>query len=38
MTNREILAELKKSWEYLNDITENGNQEHCGGTTTKIYN
>lgn len=35
MTNREILAELKKSWEYLNDITENGNQEHCGGQLPK---
>ena len=31
MTNREILAELKRCYEYLYDITENGNQAHCGG-------
>ncbi len=31
MTNKEILAELKKSYEYLNDICENGSFEHCNG-------
>ena len=31
MTNREILAELKKSYEYLSDIIENGSEEHCDG-------
>lgn len=31
MTNKEILAELKKCWEYLNDIDNNGNAAHCGG-------
>lgn len=31
MTNREILAELKRSYEYLYDIIENGNEVHCNG-------
>lgn len=31
MTNKEILAELKKSYEYLFDIIENGSQLHCDG-------
>ena len=31
MTNREILAELKRSYEYLYDIIENGNEEHFNG-------
>ena len=31
MTNREILAELKKSYEYLRDIRENGCIDHCSG-------
>lgn len=29
MTNKEILAELKKSYEYLYDIRENGCYDHC---------
>ena len=35
MTNREILAELKQSWEYLYDITENGSELHCNGQAKK---
>lgn len=31
MTNKEILAELKKSYEYLRDIRENGCIDHCNG-------
>ena len=31
MTNKEILAELKKSYEYLRDIRENGCIDHCAG-------
>ena len=31
MSNKEILAELKKSYEYLRDIRENGSQDHCDG-------
>ena len=31
MTNKEILAELKKSYEYLQDIRGNGCQDHCNG-------
>lgn len=31
MTNKEILAELKRSWEYLYDIRENGCIDHCTG-------
>lgn len=31
MTDKEILAELKKSYEYLNDIRENGCNDHCTG-------
>lgn len=31
MTNKEILAELKKSYEYLTDIRENGCYDHCNG-------
>ena len=31
MTNKEILAELKMSYEYLRDIRENGCAEHCNG-------
>ena len=31
MTNKEILAQLKKSYEYLTDIRENGCADHCNG-------
>lgn len=31
MTNKEILAELKKSYEYLTDIRFNGCADHFGG-------
>ena len=31
MTNKEILAELKRSYEYLRDIRENGSIDHCNG-------
>ena len=31
MTNKEILAELKKSYEYLRDIRENRCVVHCNG-------
>ena len=31
MTDKEILAELKKSYEYLYDIRENGCFDHCNG-------
>lgn len=31
MTDKEILAELKKSYEYLRDIRENGCEDHCCG-------
>ena len=31
MTDKEILAELKKSYEYLVDIRENGCIDHCTG-------
>lgn len=31
MTDKEILANLKMCWEYLNDIDNNGNSEHCNG-------
>ena len=31
MTDREILAQLKKSYEYLRDIRENGCYDHCSG-------
>lgn len=31
MTDKEILAELKKSYEYLSDIRENGSFDHCNG-------
>lgn len=31
MTDKEILAELKRSWEYLYDIRENGCIDHCDG-------
>ncbi len=31
MTDKEILAELKKSYEYLYDIRENGCGDHCCG-------
>ena len=31
MTDKEILAELKKSYEYLRDIRENGCVDHCNG-------
>lgn len=29
MTDKEILAELKRSYEYLRDIRENGSIDHC---------
>lgn len=35
MTNNEILGELKQSWEYLYDITENGSELHCAGQMQK---
>lgn len=31
MTDRELLAQLKKSYEYLYDIRENGCNDHCVG-------
>lgn len=31
MTNKEILAELKRSYEYLRDIRESGCADHCNG-------
>ena len=31
MTDKEILAELKRSYEYLYDIRENGCVDHCKG-------
>ena len=31
MTDKEILAELKRSYEYLIDIRENGCIDHCNG-------
>lgn len=31
MTDKEILAELKRSYEYLVDIRENGCVDHCSG-------
>lgn len=31
MTDREILAQLKSSYEYLRDIRENGCGDHCDG-------
>lgn len=31
MTDKEILAELKRSYEYLRDIRENGCIDHCNG-------
>ena len=31
MTDKEILAELKRSWEYLYNIRENGCIDHCAG-------
>ena len=35
MTNKEILAELKKCYEYLYDIRENGCIDHCNGQMEK---
>ena len=35
MTDKEILAELKRSWEYLYDIRENGCIDHCTGQMKK---
>lgn len=31
MTDKEILSQLKKSYEYLTDIRENGCMDHCSG-------
>ena len=31
MTNKELLAELKMSYEYLQDIRDNGCADHCCG-------
>lgn len=31
MTDKEVLAELKRSYEYLRDIRENGCYDHCVG-------
>lgn len=36
MTDKEILAELKKSYEYLCDIRENGCGDHCCGQINNI--
>lgn len=38
MTDKEILAELKKSYEYLQDIRENGCNDHCGGQMNSNIN
>lgn len=35
MTDKEILAELKRSYEYLDDITENGSELRCNGQMSK---
>ena len=35
MTDKEILAELKRSWEYLYDIRGNGCIDHCTGQMKK---
>ncbi len=35
MTDKEILAELKKCYEYLYDIRENGCIDHCNGQMEK---
>lgn len=37
MTNKEILAELKRSYEYLYDIRENGCCDHCMGQLQEEY-
>lgn len=37
MTNKEILSELKKSYEYINDIRENGCVDHCNGQLNYNY-
>ena len=36
MTDKEILAELKKSYEYITDIRENGCVDHCCGQINNI--
>lgn len=38
MTDKEILAELKKSYEYLQDIRENGCIDHCDGQMNSNIN
>lgn len=38
MTNKEILAELKRSYEYLRDIRENGCIDHCSGQIEEDIN
>lgn len=38
MTDKEILAELKKSYEYLQDIRENGCIDHCNGQMNSNIN
>lgn len=38
MTDKEILAELKKSYEYLYDIRENGCFDHCNGQMKQNIN
>lgn len=35
MSDKEILAELKKSYEYLTDIRENGSYDHCNGQLSR---
>lgn len=35
MANKEILAQLKKSYENLQDIRENGCYDHCDGQLNK---
>ena len=37
MTDREILAELKKSYNYLSDIRENGCMDHNEGQLSNLY-
>ena len=38
MTDKEILAELKKTYEYLYDIRENGCFDHCTGQMEQNIN
>lgn len=38
MTNREILAELKISYDFVRDIRENGCADHCSGQMKENIN